>query len=563
MDDRLSIVLTTADGHLERFGPDEPNAEDIPQSLSFSTAIPGAGFKDAQFSLTSPIDRERLDLEIFDNVRIHGAGNETAWEGRVHQLPRKHGEDFSIEVGAVGWSAHLKDDPSFKEIYVDQDKGRWGPVSTQRRINLLASYGVSDPTVQPDPATGEAALKTAVTGPWSTTPGRPRAEALYDAGPGIDIGSVYYAWKRASNIDNTNANWAWQVVLGTDDLFTSTDSTGSLRAAGPGTGTLSATDSRRAAFVYLDFANVAGGQDNVEYPIFWTALAVYGDHGLTKQGTASATGAQGFYGSDVVADVVSRAAPLLTYTTGDGGSIEPTSFVIPQLAFPDPTDASEVIDRVNAYHLYEWGVYEDRQFFFRQPDPDRLCWEARTDQGLEYDFEGDDAENLFNGVIVSYTDPNGQQKTAGPPGSGCDDESSALEDTSETNPVNAHGLGRRWGQLSVSQVTTAGSSGGAVQIGYVWLAEHSLPQRKGTLVLRPRLNEVPMVQHPAGGTRPLWKIRAGDFVRVGDFPADVPRRIVSTRYDHGSRTMTLDVDNASTKLDAILERIGIALVGIT
>ena len=51
-------------------------------------------------------------------------------------------------------------------------------------------------------------------------------------------------------------------------------------------------------------------------------------------------------------------------------------------------------------------------------------------------------------------------------------------DTSPDNPVNAHGIPSRTMRLDVSVPTTLA---GATAIGAAYLAEKSLPQRRGTL----------------------------------------------------------------------------------
>src|SRR5690349_20035506 len=137
-DGRLALSVTHADGRVTRWGPDEPEAVDIPADLTFSTSIPG-GFKDLSCSLLRRIDLEYADQALFDTVRVYGPGNRTEWEGRMAQFPRSHGYGYSVTPGAVGHAAHLKDNPSFREVYVDRAFNSWGPMPLNRRIAQSAA----------------------------------------------------------------------------------------------------------------------------------------------------------------------------------------------------------------------------------------------------------------------------------------------------------------------------------------------------------------------------------------------------------------------------------------
>ena len=546
-DDRLALSVTHADGRITRWGPDEPNPTEIPGDLTFSSSIPG-GFKDLSTSLLRRIDLDYADQALFDTVRVYGPGNRTAWEGRMAQFPRSHGDGFQIVPGAVGWSAHLNDDPSFMEIYVDRDLSHWSGASVQERLARVGTFTVADPSVTADDTTGFPSLTTPFSGKWTTTT-KPLAEAWYKGAP-VALGSVYYAWKKNANVNNADANWSWELFLSTDDIATTINTSGNLRAAGPGTGTVTTSGAaKNFASIWHYYNTAAGGTDNAEYAIYWTVLAAYGTHGLTKQGSESASTAKGFYVSDVVRDIVTRTAPLLTI-----GEFEATTFVVPHLVFDTPTTGESAIQFVNAYQGNDWGVYDNREFFYRSSDPARLTWQARLSTGARLDLEGETAEQIFNGVFVVYQDAAGQRKTVGPPGATADATDSALEDTSLTNPVNAHGIDRRWGILEISQVTTLA---GATQLGAIWLAEHGAPQRRGTLTL------TGSVTHPTEGEVPVWRVRSGDYVSISDHPADVPRRIIETKYTHGTpKQITLNLDNTPYILDALLQRFGAGLVGV-
>lgn len=547
----LSLAVTRADGQVKRWGPDELNATDIPIGLSFSTSVPG-GFKDLQCELLRRIDLDYSDQALFDTVQLLGPGNTVVWEGRMHAFPRSHGDGPSVTPQAVGWNAHLKDDPSFSMIYVDRDLGRWTGAARQRQIDLLAgSYTQADgPNVQPDTTSGITSLMLRHASKWAA-PIRPIAEAWYDAGPGNLIGSVYFDIVETGAATAADAAWDLSVRTVTNDQGTTNSATtGDIWTSVPVASTLTDAAGARYGLISFSYTTTPSGADGYEYTINVRRLAVFGSHGLTTRGTAPD---HGLYASDIVEHIVSAASPLLTYSTGVGGSIEPTTFVVPHLAFHDPVTAEDAILATNAFHLYEWGVWENREFFWRQPDPTRLCWEARLSDGAHLSLEGDQADDVYNGVFVRYNDPAGQTHTVGPPGSGAEATDTSLEDTSETNPVNQHGIPRKWARLDISQTTT---QAGAIQLGAIFLREKSTPQRRGTLTL------TGTVQHPTKGKRPVYEVRAGDYVRISDHPADVPRRIIETRVNWDTRTMTCTLDNSSQRLDAILERFGAALVGV-
>ncbi len=532
----LEAEVTLANGTTVRWDSQAHDAALIPQGLTFRTKR-GDGFADASVTLSRRADIDYVDLNLLDTVTLVGADGSVAYEGRVGQIPRSVSGTHRVSLALGGWMGHARD-RKFQEIYVDRDISRWGIASVQRR----ASSGLShrDPSVQPDASTGSPSLWTGFTDAWAAST-FPDCEALYDA-QGIPIGSLYFAWKKGTNVGAGPDSWTWDAYLSTTDTYAATDTTGDLQAAGPGTGTLASTAQDRAfAMVRLAWDSAtAAGTAGQSYDLWWTCLAVYGDHGLTKQGSADATNAQGFYASDVIIDIATRFCPKLN-TSG----VQQTSFVIPQLAFTSRTDPFDGFLEVNKYHLWDLGVWENKTLTYRPIDFTDYDWEVRLDDpGTTLDLQGDSTQDFANGIAIQYTDLGTQTvRTLSP------ETNPELADISPSNPANAHGL-QLWTEATLSTPTTQDA---ALQFGRAILAEYNRPKSPGSI------NVVGHIRDRAGNWQQVWKVRAGDRILITDSPNDTIRLVVETSYTHDSHTLTMSIDNTFRRVDAVLDRLTLAV----
>lgn len=558
----LSIVIDRPDGTSIRWGGDELDAANVPNDLSFGTSMPG-GFKGLSCSLLRDLGSQGRE-GLFDIVRVLGPGQEVVWEGRIQQMPASTEAGGRVNPQAVGWSSHLEDDATFREIYVDRETGSWGGRPLQRRISLTnASYKVSDGGVAWAAAGGNAvgpALDLTIPGTtWSTAVGRPDYGLTYQGG-GVDIGSVEYRFFNPREL-SSGWNLLLEGFLGADgDNVPAVNQllwTGNAVQNNPGlrwTWSFVPGTRRVDTSLRCTAATSVEGDQNKTWGLYGAEVAVYGRHGLTGTRGRSFTGAgQGPYGyrmSDVLPDVLRRAAPLLKFSVGANGTIAPTDFAIPHLAFKEPTTAADVVQKTNAYHFWDWAVWENRTFWLKPRGTGRR-WSIATADGLDLSLEGDTTDNIYNGVVVQYQDFAGVGHSIGPPGSIAEAQDGRLVSKDENNPATIHGL-RRWGVLSLSAATDAE---GAAVIGNAWLGSQATASRRGSA------NVYGTITDERGVAHPIHRIRAGDTLTVTDRPDDPDRRIVETNVNWAQRSNTLTLDSSAATLDAILERYGVSFTG--
>ncbi len=526
----LNVEVTAPDGSVKRWGS-HGDAGDIPKGLSFNTKR-GDGFADANCTLSRRIDGEYVDLGLYRDLTISGDDGSVAYEGRVTGLPRSMGDTHEISVQAAGWMSHAQD-RKFREIYVDRDLGKWQGQSAAFRADLLSSNNTpNDPSNIPDPTSGLPSIDLTFSDVW-VAPYVMRANAMYDSA-GIDLGALYWAWRRAATLDWTDANWAWRAQLCTTDRpgFSGTlDQSASQRGAGPGTILWTSAGAGRTFALIQLYYGAAGGVAGKRQTL-WSTLAVYGTHGLTIRGT----GAGGFYVSDMIRDICTRFAPKLN-TAG----VQDTTYIVEQAAFTDALTPYEAWTQLNAFHRWSLSVWENRTLTFAPVDLTDYDWEVRLgDPGVSIDLQGDSAQALANGIAVNYTDAaTGQAKRLDPDGY------AELRDDTVENPVNLAGL-KVWQELPVGFPCTQDM---ALQLGRAALAEFNSPKAPGTIKVRGHIRD------RAGHLQPAWKVRADQRIAITNMVNDRPRLIVETSYSADNQEVSISVDAPAQRLDAVLDRI--------
>lgn len=535
---RLCVSVRTPDGPSYRWGADNPRAANKPQGLTFSTAMPG-GFDQCSCTLERDPRLSYPDLVELSDVQVLGPGGEVVWEGRLEEFPDTAGDQAQVSPQCVGYQAHLDDDNSASEIYVDQQLSKWGDPSLSRQIALLlAGYGFASGQSAADPTSGTPALVQTLSDSWAAT--LPINESWYDAGAGNLIAKVYYSLLLQ---EAAIGAWTEGVALSSDANASTTENTANLHPSAPVAAYFTPTTPYRFAFIqhYNGTPNI--GAQGANYIALWEQLALYGDHGLPLYGPDP----QGVLASDVIAHAVGRWAPKIRFTVGPGGTIQPSGFVLDQLAFT-PTTASAIVKQAAQYELLDWAVWERTAgtdgptMYVNERGARGKVWRARVGPA-QLQESGPQVSRIWNGVIVTFTAIDGTTQTAGPPGSGATYTDPSLADPDPQNPANEAGI-TRWAPLPLGTSTPTG----AIQAGAVFLRAQKEVATAGQAAI------VGHVQDSSGVWFPYHAVRGGDSVVFTDAHDTSPRRVVSTGSDDSTKTNTVQLDQPPDTTTALLER---------
>lgn len=551
VDDALFVKLTTAEGGSNRLSGIEDLAENIATGITTSNTAPG-GHRSAGMTLLRDPRRDFPDLNFIDDVVIYGRTKplgRNVFEGMTEQFPSQLADSSSIAINAVGNQALLSENEAWKALYVDLGFSGWQEGGRRFKESLAA---VGCPQGKISMSTDEDGLVWNVPAQGLTVD--ESTSAIYRAPTGCPIGTVGWKGTRAKDWSHFEAPL---MFFGEDEpLSAYTQDIGLTLDGAAHIWDLVASFGHSWKYAMLRALAAGSVTPEAGTQQAYSALAAYGQTGVPLREIPGQL--PGVYGHDVLAHIVSTGAPDLNFTVGGSGSIIPnTSFVMADFAPTEPGKPWDSVEKLNAYFLNNFGVWDNKEFFWKPWDPEDANWQISIAGGAQWSPVGRQAVTLLNGLVVNYTDAEGISRCAGPPGSGCDYESPLLVNLDPTNPYTRRGR-KRWGTLNVGFPLAYPFI--AFQVGSVVLAESMMPQRSGSLTIRPLgPGHIPSITHPTMGRLPVWALRAGDFATLMDWPVPEALRVTEVDYTHDTKTLTAQLDSGAARLTAILERTGSSL----
>lgn len=526
----LDVEVETPAG-FKRLTSDSKNAGDRPRGMSFGTQR-GDGFTTATLSLSRPILKDFPDINLMDTWRFVGHQGDIAYEGRLYTNPRSNDPEEQLNIQLVGWMTYLKS-KKISPLIIDRRLSSWVQPSLQRRIFLsehlfdLTKANASPGFVDSGPA--RAGMVFTFTD-LEESYGSLRCE-FYFYGGGEDLGEFDYDYLVVTPPPEGSA------ISG--NAFLCKDDSSEEVAEGEAHFESAANQSISTGSAGMKFARMSISKSG---PYVGTSNAaafafvdprVRGRHGLTRHSEGG--GPDGFYLTDIMKYVLSTFYPKIKWAG------ENNDFIVTQATWHDnPQPGYQIVQELNNLALWETSVWENRTFHFEPADLTKYDWIIRTDDpGVSVVFQGDTIENFANGITVAYTDFTGLTRTITP------DDNAELKDTSPNNPANIH----EEDLWTDTEVPWPCFEDEAVQFAKAKLVEFNRPKRAGTYRIKGGY-----IKDGAGVWQQGWKPRASQTLGIEDHPADEPRLIVATEWDHDNLELTITVDGLPDVLDAYVAR---------
>src|SRR5574338_224978 len=290
-------------------------------AVSWSNTDPG-GDEQATFTYSADWSKTLPELTQGNLMRIT-EGMDILFQGYISEIQRTSSDMLSIQVTCYGTGIALKRQ-QMREIYIDKDLNNWIGMSRQRQIIWLGLvYSPGDGQVVPDTTAGNPSINTQYSGAWTLST-KPAVEMWYDAGPCF-VGFLTFSWLAGANVSVADTNFSWQAFLSVNDQNTVNTATANLRASGASgsAGMLAPAGTYRYAMLHHSYNTGPAGVDNMNFDMYWSNVAVYGDHGIPLDfsngygpdtsgiaGTLPRPG-QGFYVSDVINNIIRRQSSVV------------------------------------------------------------------------------------------------------------------------------------------------------------------------------------------------------------------------------------------------------------
>lgn len=515
-------------------------------------------YSDLNFSNVDPGGYEQLSATVSDTADIREGdtvhvryGLDTAWHGRANEIGARDNRGRSTtQIAALGNGAKLTD-KRISMIYADRDLSHWAAAGRARAIDLVAGNYMQPegPQPMPDAASGLPALLMRTAEEWSS-PIRPIAECWYDAGQGNVISSVYYDFANVGAASTADADWALLIrTTNTDDAAAIVTSSADLWALLNTTGTFTDATGARYTFVSFFYNVTPAGAPGYQYSIHLRNPTVYGNHDLTKRGSAP----EGFYPADIVRHALTHSGAGFELVAGDSSGL-----IVRHSVYRDPTQHQQVIADMATLMGWHYGVWEPQtvlddtpRLFFTAPPSSPTCVIARRDLG-DLDSPRVRVDRLYDTAKVKWADPAG---------------AAGVATVTIANPLAAGaGVSGRVLDLDMGQ----GDSTSATAFGTFALQLALASARGGGSGII-----ADSVTLPTGGRKPACLLKSGrDRLRILDLPGsgsltetDANRqdsflvRRVETTVKNGQPSTRVEFDGGADLLEVLTARLVLSAFG--
>jgi hypothetical protein len=543
---RETIIITSPAGQKFRWGEDSWMASDTPDGTSHGSAMPG-GFTSLTTNLPRLYKAEYPDIQPLSDIKVLDSTGTVVWEGYMERAPRRSGSEIIVSPDAVGYQNMLEDEQNVNWLGIDSDLKNWGPSTTGRKaLQNFFNLRVVDMNQGEAIYDGDPDINLEFTSPWAAAP---TAEALYTPPVGEKIAGIYYDFVSASSVASNPLATYTLYIVGAEDpvLLTNPISTSDLytAAAGSAAGSMGFSPTKKIVMVRWTPPAGANTTDGATYTVMFRVLTALGDHGLRVYDSAAG---KGLLASDVIPYIVKKYIPQIRVRSFN---VQPTDLVIPH-SRGDNTTVPELITEHNKYHLRDWAVWENKDFYYALPGEMSVTrtWKALVGPS-QLEETGQDVRRIRNGVYVKYTDVGGVTRVVGPPSSKADYTDVALSDLDPENPANQ--VGRPL--YDMVEMRGVSETAPAIIIGRKYLEFMRQADRSGSAIVSG------YIQEESGSWFPHTSVRGGDYIRFVDSSDPTPRRISEVTHSRQGRTSQISLDAPKEGTEAILDRLQLSLLG--